>query len=143
MREPTEAELPAIEKLLVDSGLPADDLREQDLSLFRVMATPRGIDAVGGLQRCGETALLRSVATSPALRGRGIAGKVIHELEKLAVRKGLESLYLLTESAEAYFESKGYSQASRSDVPDAIRASCQFSSLCPDSAKVMRKQIVV
>ena len=143
MREPVKAELPAIEQLLTESGLPTGDLIEQDLSLFRVVGTHEAMDAVGGLERCGDTALIRSIATSPALRGRGIAGEMVQELEKLAVGQGLKSLYLLTESAGAYFESKGYSEASRSDVPDAIRASRQFSSLCPDSATVMSKRLVM
>lgn len=143
MREPVKAELPAIEQLLTESGLPTGDLIEQDLSLFRVVGTPQATDAVSGLERCGDTALIRSIATSPTLRGRGIAGEMVQELEKLAVSQGLKSLYLLTESAEAYFESKGYSEASRSDVPDAIRASRQFSSLCPDSATVMSKRLVM
>ncbi|MEM1412788.1 MAG: GNAT family N-acetyltransferase, partial [Pseudomonadota bacterium] len=92
--------------------------------------------------RCGEVALLRSVATSADLRGRGVARALVQALEALAVEERFQALYLLTESAEGYFESQGYLQVDRSSVPVAVRASRQFSSLCPDSAVVMCKRLL-
>ncbi len=141
MQIPTLEQLPGIADLLTESGLRADDLAEQDLSLFRYQGSDTQIDAVGGLERCGEVALLRSVATSAALRGRGVARAVVEALEVLAAQERFEALYLLTESAEGYFESRGYHPVDRSSVPEAVQASRQFSSLCPDSAVVMCKRI--
>ncbi len=141
MRTPTIKELHAIERLLVASGLPTDDLSEQDLSLFRIEGSGDDLTAVGGLERLGNTALVRSIATSEAMRGRGIAGEIVKALEELAAKEGFENLYLLTETAEHYFESRGYSPVRRSDVPESIRGSRQFSSLCPDSAIVMHKRV--
>jgi len=143
MRTPTPEQLPEIAKLLADSGLPIDDLPEQDLSLFRIEGPIERVRAVGGLERCGNVALIRSVATAPATRGRGIAANIVEELERLAVDKGFGILYLLTETAELYFESRGYSTVERSDVPAVIRDSRQFSSLCPDSATIMCKRVGV
>lgn len=143
MRIPTIEDLHAIEALLVESGLPTDDLPEQDLSLFRVEGSSDDLDAVGGLERFGDAALIRSIATTASMRSRGIASKIVDELEKLSVNEGLENLYLLTESAERYFESRGYSPVDRSDVPRSIRESRQFSVLCPDSATVMYKRVGV
>lgn len=143
MRAPTVDHLPAIAALLADSGLPTDDLSDQDLSLFRVRDWGDSVAAVGGLERCGDSALIRSVATTAAMRGRGIAGEIVEELEKLAVEAGFHSLYLLTESAERFFESKGYSQVDRSVVPLSVQQSRQFSSLCPDTATVMCKRVGV
>ncbi len=141
MRTPTPEQLPAIVTLLADSGLPSEDIFEQDLSLFRIVGSDDNLDAVGGLERCGATALIRSIATAASMRGHGIAGQLVDALETLAVAEGLESLYLLTESAEGYFESKGYGPIDRSDVPASVRSSRQFSALCPDSATVMCKRL--
>jgi len=141
MRVPTTAELPEIAVLLSESGLPTGDLSDQDLSLFRIAGPTERLDGVGGLERYGDAALLRSVATATSLRGRGIAGAIVGELERLAGNEGVRSLYLLTESAERFFESRGYTTIERSDVPAAIRGARQFSSLCPDSATVMCKRV--
>jgi amino-acid N-acetyltransferase len=141
MRTPTLEQLPEITTLLAESGLPTDDLPEQDLSLFRVEGPIERLVAVGGLERCGNVALIRSVTTMPAMRGRGFATMLVEELERIAADKGFWSLYLLTETAEHFFESRGYSVLDRSDVPAVIRETRQFSSLCPDSAKVMCKTI--
>lgn len=143
MRIPIAEDLRAIERLLAESGLPTDDLVAQDLSLFRIEGSSDNPDAVGGLEKFGNSALIRSIATAPSMRGQGVARKLVGELEKLSAKEGIENLYLLTESAERYFESKGYSTLERSNVPRSIRESRQFSSLCPDSATVMHKRVGV
>lgn len=141
MSVPTEEQLPAIEALLLESGLPADDLRAQDLSLFRVEGTDDRVSAVGGLERCGSEALIRSIATTVPMRGRGIAGQIVEELETVAADEGFRTLYLLTTSAKRYFDSRGYARVDRHDVPQSVRESRQFSALCPDTATVMCKRI--
>jgi len=130
-------------RLLAESGLPTDDLSEQDLSLFLVEGTGDSVEAVGGLERRGDVALIRSIATSGKLRGQGVARAVVEELEKLAARSGIRELYLLTESAEGYFGPLGYTKLDRANVPRTVRESRQFSSLCPDSATVMSKRIAL
>jgi len=97
MKVPSVHQLPAMVSLLEESGLPVDDLSEQDLSLFLIEGTGESVDAMGGLEMCGDSALIRSIVTSGKLRGRGIARAMVDELEKLAASKGLKGLYLLTE----------------------------------------------
>lgn len=141
MRAPKREQLPAIVKLLGASGLPTDDLEQLDLSLFRMDGPGDTVEVVGGLEPCGNTALLRSVATAPAARGRGLAHTVVGALETLAAARGIEALYLLTETAEGFFATLGYTEQDRAQVPEAIRASRQFSSLCPASATLMCKRL--
>ena len=143
MRTPALDQVPTIAALLSESGLPTDDLSEQDISLFRIEGTHDRLVAVGGLQPFDDVALIRSVATAASMRGRGLAGTIVDELEGLAQERGFCSLYLLTESAARFFESRGYLPVDRSDVPSAIQKSRQFASLCPDSAIVMWKQLDV
>jgi amino-acid N-acetyltransferase len=141
MRKPSQDDLRAIESLLLENGLPTDDLNTQDLSLFRMEGSSDKPYAVGGLERFGSHAIIRSIATTPSMRGRGIASKIVAELEKMSVEVGIETIYLLTESADIFFERKGYSPVERRDVPQSVRQSRQFLSLCPDSARVMRKRV--
>lgn len=122
--------------LMAASGLPTDDLSEQDQSLLLVEGSGDTVSAIGGLERCGDTALIRSVATSSKMRGQGIARAIVEELEELAAGLGIREPYLLTESAEGYFESLGYVKLDRANVPQPVRESRQFPSLCPDSATV-------
>ncbi len=141
MRTAESADLDAIARLLAASALPTDDLEHQDLSLFIVEDSGDGLGAVGGLERCGSNALLRSVATAEALRGQGRARAMVAELEALAATHAIDELYLLTETAADFFAGLGYAVRDRATVPDAVRASRQFSSICPDSATVMAKRV--
>ena len=142
MKPPENHHLPAIETLLRESGLPTDDLALQDLSLFLIYARDGQLNAVGGLERCGKRALIRSVATATDWRGRGLAQRVVRELEQLARDSGFIELYLLTETAERFFERLDYEVCDRSKVPQPVRECRQFSSLCPDTATVMCKRLI-
>jgi amino-acid N-acetyltransferase len=142
MKKPRKYQLPAIAGLLSESGLPTDDLAMQDLSLFLIHGSEEDVEAVGGLEKCGDTALIRSIATSAQRRDQGIARTIVGELEKLAQNSGLKELYLLTETAEGFFERLGYNKCDRSNVPQSIKESRQFSSLCPDNATIMCKRFV-
>jgi hypothetical protein len=49
----------------------------------------------------------------------------------------LAALYLLTDTADAYFPRFGFKAVSRDLAPDGIRASREFASACPASAIFM------
>ncbi|MEM9386393.1 MAG: arsenic resistance N-acetyltransferase ArsN2 [Pseudomonadota bacterium] len=141
MKAPNSTHLPAISGLLAANGLPTDDLDALDLSWFLMREADGAIEVVGGLEPCGHTALIRSVATAPSLRGRGLARALVLALEHSATRRGLDELYLLTETAEGFFSRLGYVTRERDLVPEPIRTSRQFSTLCPASATVMCKRL--
>ena len=141
MRRAHTTDLPAIRRLLEESGLPTEDLNALDLSLFVTTGRESSVDAVGGIEQYGHVGLIRSIATHSRLRGRGIGENTVRELEALAAAQRIETLYLLTESAEDYFRKLGYAKIERREVPLPIRESRQFSSLCPESATVMFKSV--
>lgn len=62
-------------------------------------------------------------------------------LEDHADRSNLTDLYLLTDSAADFFKFYGYKEIDRSIAPSLIRATKQFSNLCPGSANLMRKSL--
>jgi amino-acid N-acetyltransferase len=51
-------------------------------------------------------------------------------------------LVLLTQTAEPFFARLGYSVVDRVYVPDEVKASAEFRSLCPAAATCMTKSLV-
>lgn len=123
---------------LTEAGLRSHDLAEPGRSFYRVAG---GSEAFGysGLEVYGPEALLRSVV-SPT-KGRGTGRRVVEATLHEAKRLGIERVWLLTETAEGFFERLGFARADRTTAPAAIAATEQFSSLCPASAVFMKREI--
>lgn len=126
--------------LLRAENLPVEDLPES-LNDFFVAAEGGDIIGVAGMEVYGNYGLLRSVAVSPGYRGRGIALKLVSQIESAGKSKGLSALYLLTETAADYFKNNGFIQISRDQAPAEIKTSSEFSHMCPVSAIVMEKAL--
>jgi amino-acid N-acetyltransferase len=86
-----------------------------------------------------KVALLRSLVVANAYARRGIGRQLVSAAESLAATLGCRSIYLLTTTAEAFFELLGFRRMERNAAPPEIRQSNEFSSLCPSSATVMAK----
>ena len=139
LRPAAPADLPAVERLLAESGLPLDGVREA-LPTFVVAESADALVGVAGLEVRGDDDLLRSVAVAPAWRAHGVGRALVMRLIADAEARGLRALYLLTTTAERYFPSFGFEVLSRDDVPAAVRATVEFTSACPASATVMVRQ---
>lgn len=127
-------------KLLQAEKLPTEDLPAQ-LDNFFVAFDGSCIVGAAGVETYNNHGLLRSLVVDKACRNHGIGAKLLQANEHGAMKLGLESLYLLTETAKDYFERKGYALVNREDVPEAIKLSSEFSRVCPASAVVMRKKL--
>jgi amino-acid N-acetyltransferase len=125
--------------LLTDSDLPTDDLDDASISLFGAFDGDKLVGVIG-LQTCESVGLLRSLAVAPACRNAGIAGVLCRRLFEVAAERSMTSLWLLTTSATDYFTRHGFEVVPRDAVPDAIRATAQFSALCPSTARVMHRR---
>jgi amino-acid N-acetyltransferase len=62
-------------------------------------------------------------------------------LEREAGALGIRQLVLLTESAQPFFTALGYMVIDRGHVPEALRQTAEFRSLCPVSAVCMTKSL--
>ena len=133
-------DLEALEAVLVGADLPVTDLREPGRSFFR-FEDAAGTVGFAGLEGTGADRLLRSVVILRERRGVGLGAAVTKALEAAAAKMGVVTLYLLTTDAAPFFAEQGYEIRERSGAPDAIRASHEFTSLCPDSATCMAKVI--
>ena len=127
--------------LLAECALPNADISAQKLEHFFACGAEKNPGGVVGVELYGEVALLRSLAVKAGARGKGCGKRLVQEAEQHAARSGVKRLYLLTTTAEKFFAGLGYATVDRASVPDAIRATTEFSTLCSASAAVMAKQI--
>jgi amino-acid N-acetyltransferase len=136
LRRATEGDLLSVEKLLRENDLPTEGVAE-NLAQFLVADEEGMIVGAIGLEKFGSAALLRSAVVSDERRGKGIGQRLVEELLERSRQSGVESLYLLTTTAEGYFVRFGFAPTTRSAVPDSVKASPEFQGACPDTATVM------
>ncbi len=129
-----------IVELLHSEKLPTGDL-SGDFSNFFVATKDDFLVGVIGLEKYGHYGLLRSLIVNPAYRNQNVAAKLILQLELAAEKMEINSLFLLTETAPQYFQRKGYTKISRSDVPELVQKCSEFSQVCPATAIVMKKDL--
>ena len=135
------SDLEAVSSLLEENSLLASDLQSSDMARFVGVREAGTLLAIGGIQYYGTDGLLRSIAVSSALRGEGYGKKIVSHLEQMAAADGILTLYLLTETAAAFFAKLEYETTPRPQVPDLVQATPQFAGLCPDTAVCMKKQL--
>ena len=133
---------PRVSALLREVGLPTEDLEPPSKVRFYGVATELEVLGVVGLELFGEVGLLRSLAVSPKHQSNSLGSRLVSHAERAASESGVESLYLLTTTAERFFERRGYLLADRGEAPNAISTTRQFSGLCPASSAFMVKRRV-
>jgi amino-acid N-acetyltransferase len=134
------ADLAQLEALLRANQLPADDCSEQQQYFCAIYKGDQLIVA-GAIEPVGQFGLLRSIVVREDCRGKGLARDITAHLLQRARNEGRSAIYLLTQTAEAYFAALGFVPVPRADVPPALTRTRQFTSLCPDSASCMCLQL--
>jgi amino-acid N-acetyltransferase len=127
--------------LLSAAGLPTEDLTEAHMDAFFYAGAADAPVGVVGLELYGSHALLRSLVVAQTARAAGLGMALVNYAEQQARTKGVRSLFLLTNTAEKFFRRLGYENVDRGLAPDAIRATREFSSLCPSSSAFMVKHL--
>lgn len=140
LRAPEQMEHPRLQALLIDSGLPVDDLETAAVD-FIVAVDDSGLSGVVGLQTFEGIGLLRSLAVRPGARGAGVGRALVDALESRARATGVRQLVLLTQTAAPFFSKRGYVEIARGSAPAEVQISQEFRSICPASAICMTKQI--
>ena len=135
-RRADRADWPAIEALLRAGHLPVEGAAEH-IAHFTVGTGSRGIFAAGGFEPHGAYALLRSFVVAEAEQGRSHGTDLLRHVLLDARQAGIETVFLLTQTAEQFFARFGFKPVERDDAPPAIRQTSEFTSLCPASARLM------
>ncbi len=140
LRPAKATDLPQISRFLEENGLPTNGV-ERFFENFIVALDQNGSwVGIAGLEAYGKSGLLRSVAVDKQFRGMGHGRTLVNTILTNAREKGIETIYLLTESAEDYFKGLGFEVVNREDIDEAIRASPEFTECC-ETAAAMRKFI--
>jgi amino-acid N-acetyltransferase len=127
--------------LLTAASLPSSDLTDELMEHFFFCGAAHAPAALVGIELRGTSALLRSLVVRPDLRSTGLGKALVEQAEAHARAHGVRSLYLLTTTAAGFFERRGYVAASRESAPAEIRATREFSDICPASSALMVKQL--
>ena len=132
-----------IKELLRCCDLPTEDITSAHLDHYWILMDGDQLVGVVGLEILGRTALLRSLAVHPDHRSNGYASGLVDQIEVYARSQEIETLFLLTTTAENFFEARGYTPVVRASVPSAVAATTEFRILCPASAVCLSKKLSI
>jgi arsenate reductase len=141
IRSATAADRDALLALLAQAALPTGDLDAASMAQFRVAADDGRLLGAVAVEPFSGIGLLRSLAVAPSARHRGLGAALVAAAERAAVEAGIAELFLLTPTAQCFFERLGYALIPRDGAPASVQAHAQFRSLCPASAVCMRKSL--
>ncbi|MEM7454890.1 MAG: arsenic resistance N-acetyltransferase ArsN2 [Planctomycetota bacterium] len=142
IRPAADSDFASIISLLCTAGLPVHDLSSGERYRFEVLLEASGQPAGAcAVEPRGNYGLLRSLVVSRDFQGLGYGRKLVESVETSACGLGISELYLLTETAESFFHNLGYQPVDREAVPQEIRLTTEFSSICPDSAACLMKYL--
>ena len=113
--------------LLSAVGLPHEGVAEH-LGGFLVARNPQGrLVGTVGLERHGDTGLLRSAAVAPEFQRSGLGSCLTAALLERAEKEGVEKVVLLTSTARDFFARRfGFSEAARADFDAQLAASREW-----------------
>ncbi len=134
----TEKDVDFIITKLKDNKLPTEDIKLKIDNIYLIEDGGKRI-GIAGLEILGRYGLVRSIVVDQEFRNKGYGKSIIEALIKLARLKKLKELYLLTTSAEEFFSKIDFEKIDRDQVPEEIKSSDEFNSLCPVSAVCMKK----
>ncbi len=130
-----------VQKLLSNKGLPFEDLStSQHVTLF-AMQNNNGLVGTVVVEHYEKEVLIRSLAVHCDYRNEGYGKDLLAFAESWSAKNGIESLYLLTTTAEKYFTQYGYQEIDRNQASTAITKTTQFSTLYPSSAILMVQRL--
>jgi amino-acid N-acetyltransferase len=132
------ADRASVEALLSAASLPLDGVAEHFDSFVVAEGEGRVVGAAG-LEWYGDAVLLRSVVVHDDSRASGLGSALTQRALDDALGRGARAVFLLTTTAETFFERLGFERIARQDVPPSMRTSRELQGACPASAIVMRR----
>lgn len=134
------SEISWILSLLNDVDLPGDGVKNH-ISNFLTLKGDDDPDVApwgcAGLEIYGDSALLRSMAIAPEFQGKGLGTVLTEAIIDDAREKGINTLFLLTDTAEDFFRRFGFRIVERELVPEDVRTSIEFTKLCLEAPAMM------
>jgi amino-acid N-acetyltransferase len=125
--------------LLKKNNLPTEDINP-GTQLFVVEENDTVIGTVA-VQYDFNVALLRSLCVSVDKRNSGIGEILVEFIQDYVQKQGVQTVYLLTTTAENFFLKKGYKKIDRKEVPEFIKNTKEYAVLCSASSSLMKKEL--
>jgi amino-acid N-acetyltransferase len=138
LKHAKKEDLPLITDILIKESLPASDVVLDIIQIY-LFYDKNQLVGITGLENFSKYGLLRSVAVVEEYKGKGFGKTMCNLTMEKAKELGVEELYLLTTTAEKFFESIGFSTIEKDLAPGFIQSTTEFKALCPASAAFMRK----
>ena len=135
----TDVDLPEVLALLRRCALLEGGVAEA-IHAFSVVRSSGALVGCAGLEVYGDCGLLRSVAVHESARGAGLGKRLVDSVATSARSRGLSRLFLLTTTAQSFFERRGFQVVPRSAVPLQVAESWEFRVGCPQTAVAMRSE---
>lgn len=130
-------DLPHIAAMLHAGGLISGAARER-VGRTLVAEADRTVLATAAWEPTDEAALLRSVAVAEEHRRSGAGTIVVAAALRRIADAGFREVYLMTESAERFFASCGFTPIARDALPESVLRHPQVSRECTAAATAMR-----
>jgi amino-acid N-acetyltransferase len=127
--------------LLQSQGLPISDITDEHLEHFFFAGNDDSPTGLVGLEIYDSVALLRSLVVEDSARSKGLGSALTQHAEQYAESTHVQSIYLLTTTAEKFFNRRGYQRIDRSEAPACIKRTREFAGLCPASSAFMFKSL--
>ncbi len=121
---------------LAGADLPTDDIEDEGRTFFRFVSEDTQTVGFAGLEACEGDQLLRSLVVLSDQRGKGV-GRAAVKAVLTQVEPGSD-VFLATTNASPFFARLGFIEVLRENLPAAVLATRQLSSLCPSSATIMK-----
>lgn len=131
-----EEDLSTLLNLLKSCDLPLDDFVSH-INTTVIARTMNEIIGCAALEMYNPYALLRSVAVASSYRKKGVGRALAKAALEIAHAEDVLQVYLLTETAPEFFSKFGFQPIERSQVPEMVRHSVEFTTACPESAMSM------
>ncbi len=140
IRKATQEDSKFIFTLLKSVDLPTDGVKEH-IKDFLILLDKSNIIGSVGIECYGKKALLRSLAVHPSYQKNGYGNLLYEKILSEVKKKNIGEIYLLTESAENFFERQGFKTISRSEVDEIVKESVEFKYVCPESCTCMNLKL--
>lgn len=125
-----------IKDILKELELPFTDI-DNFIDNFLIAKADNEIVGNIGIEVYNSLAVLRSLGVKKKYQGLGIGHQLFISLKKSAYRLNISEIYLLTETAENFFAKYGFIRHHRNKVPQIIKQTNEFKTLCPATAVCM------
>ncbi|HKG59313.1 MAG TPA: GNAT family N-acetyltransferase [Pyrinomonadaceae bacterium] len=125
--EASSSDLREVLDLLSQVQLPHDGVAENLNGFLVARDESSRLVATIGLERQGNTALLRSAAVAPEYQGCGIGSRLTEQLLQRAKDNGVERVVLLTTTAREFFAQRfGFCEMPRTAFDKDLAASSEW-----------------